>query len=332
MKAVATQHGNIIITEMNKPELPFGHVLIRAEYSAISPGTEMTFVKRASDQPVTLGYSAVGIVEQLGDGVDGLRVGERVACYGVPYVRHAEWLAVPTNLTAPVPGHVRPEEAALAGLGAIAVHALRVADLRFGESVIVVGLGILGNLIAQIAHAAAYRTAGLDLNGERAAMLRRQGLVHAYDQMSALEERQAEAVGGPGADAVLLCASGPGEELINRSFTWIRDRGKIVIVGDLTTEFSRGLMFGKEAQVLISRAGGPGRYDARYEKENRDYPIGYVRWTEGRNIGEYIRLLAEGRIDVKPLITDIYPLERAAEAYANYTAPAKTIATLIQYQ
>ena len=96
-------------------------------------------------------------------------------------------------------------------------------------------------------------------------------------------------------------------------------------------EFNRGLMFGKEAQVLISRAGGPGRYDAQYERDNRDYPIGYVRWTEGRNIGEYIRLLDEGRISVKPLITDIYPLERASEAYANYEKPSRTIATLIKY-
>jgi threonine dehydrogenase-like Zn-dependent dehydrogenase len=331
MKAIATQHGEIQITEISKPELPAGHVLIRTGYSAISPGTELSFVERATEQLVILGYSAVGIIEQLGDGVDDLQIGQRVACYGVPYVRHAEYLAVPTNLTSLVPEHVKPEEAAFAGLGAIAIHALRVANLAFGESVIVVGLGILGNIIAQIAHAVAYRTAGYDLNSERSAMLRQQGLMHIYDQQSLLEEHLAEATGGIGADAVILCASGPGEELINQSLKWIRDRGKIVIVGDLTMEFSRGLMFGKEAQVLISRAGGPGRYDAQYEKENRDYPLGFVRWTEGRNIGEYIRLLAEGRISVMPLITNVYPLERAAEAYANYRKPNQTIATLIKY-
>ncbi|MFC5405190.1 zinc-dependent alcohol dehydrogenase [Cohnella soli] len=331
MKAVVTQSGRIWTAECLKPEIPPGHVLVRTEYSAISPGTEMIFVKQASSEMVKLGYSAVGIVEQVGEGVNCIAAGQRVACYGAPYVHHAEWLAVPANLAALVPDRVAPEEAALAGLGAIAVHALRVADLRFGESVIVVGLGILGNLIAQIAQAAAFRTAGLDLQPTRVAMLADRGFAHIYGDQEQLESCLAAAVGPSGADAVLHCASGPGEALINRSFQWIRDRGKIVIVGDLQTTFSRNLMFGKEAQVLISRAGGPGRYDTQYEKENRDYPIGHVRWTEGRNIAEYIRLLDEGRISVKPFITEIYPVDRASEAYENYGKPTTTIATLIQY-
>ena len=146
-----------------------------------------------------------------------------------------------------------------------------------------------------------------------------------------MEARLTEAVGRYGADAVLHCASGPGEQLMNSSMKWIRDRGKIVIVGDLTAEFSRELMFGKEAQVLISRAGGPGRYDAQYERENRDYPIGYARWTEGRNVEEYIRLLAEGRISIKKLITNVYGIDDAAEAYENYRQPTETIATVIKY-
>ncbi|WP_438347641.1 zinc-dependent alcohol dehydrogenase [Paenibacillus sp. FA6] len=331
MKAVATQLGKIVLAELNKPELQAGHVLIRTEYSAISPGTELEFVKRASDQIVTLGYSAVGIVEQVGEGVHHIEVGARIACYGAPYVKHAEWLCVPANLTAVVPSHVDPEEAAFAGLGAIAIHALRVADLRFGESAVVVGLGTLGNMISQISQAAANRVAGIDLNSERVDMLRGQGILHMYDSQEQLEANLADAVGAAGADAVLLCVSGPGEVLINKSLEWIRDRGKIVIVGDLTAEFSRSLMFRKEAQMLISRAGGPGRYDKGYERENRDYPLGFVRWTEGRNIVEYIRLLAEGRISLKPLITDVLPIDRAQEAYDNYMKPTRTIATIIKY-
>ncbi|RJE87638.1 alcohol dehydrogenase [Paenibacillus sp. 1011MAR3C5] len=331
MKAVATQHGKIVIADMAVAETPPGHVLIRTEYSAISPGTEMGFVSRGSDTLTPLGYSAVGIVEDVGEGVIGLKPGQRLACYGVPYVRHAERLNVPTNLTAVVPDHVDPREAAFAGLGAIAIHALRVADLRFGESAIVAGLGTLGNLIAQIASAAAIRTAGVDVSTERADMLRSQGYPHIYDDAAKLSANLGDAVGSGGADAVLLCAGGPGEALINQSLEWIRDRGKVVIVGDLSMTFSRGLMFAKEAQVLISRAGGPGRYDKQYELENRDYPSGHVRWTEGRNIAEYIRLLGEGRISMKPLITDVYPLEQAAEAYENYRKPSKSIATLIRY-
>lgn len=331
MKMINTQHGLIQVIEQEKPELLDGHVLIRTEYSAISPGTEMIFVNKASDRSVKLGYNAVGIVEQVSEGVKHIRSGQRVACYGAPYVHHAGWLAVPANLTAVVPDHVDPQEAAFAGLGAIAVHALRVAQLQFGESVIVVGLGILGNIITQIAHAAAYRTVGLDVREDRVAMLQAEGLKYMYHRQADMEQQLAEAVGPYGADAVLHCASGPGEALINSSLEWIRDRGKIVIVGDLTTEFSRGMMFGKEAQVLISRAGGPGRYDPQYERENRDYPIGHVRWTEGRNVGEYIHLLAEGRISVKKLITNVYSVDDAVEAYENYRTPTDTIGTVIRY-
>ncbi|MFF2886570.1 zinc-binding alcohol dehydrogenase [Paenibacillus sp. NPDC057967] len=332
MKAVATQHGKIVIADMAVAETPPGHVLIRTEYSAISPGTEMGFVTRGSDTLTPLGYSAVGIVEDVGEGVSGVQRGQRLACYGVPYVRHAEWLNVPTNLTAVVPDHVDPKEAAFAGLGAIAVHALRVADLQFGESAIVAGLGTLGNLITQIASAAAIRTAGIDVTEERAAMLRSQGYPHMYHDAAELTSNLGDAAGAGGADAVLLCAGGPGESLINQGLEWIRDRGKVIIVGDLSMTYSRALMFAKEAQILISRAGGPGRYDKQYELENRDYPSGHVRWTEGRNIAEYIRLLGEGRISMKPLITDIYPLEHASEAYDNYRSPGKSIATLIRYE
>ncbi len=332
MKAIAAQQGSIILVETADPTPTAGHVIVRTEYSAISPGTEMSFVRQRSEKPIVLGYSAVGIVEAVGEGVTELSVGQRVACYGAPYARHAELLSMPSNLTAAVPDGVDPKEAAFAGLGAIAIHALRTANLSFGESTAVVGLGILGNLIAQIANAAAYRTVGLDLDAGRVEALRRLGVTHAYDSPEALEARLFADVGPHGVDAVLICASGPGEALINRSMSWLRDRGKIVIVGDVTTEFSRSAMFGKEAQVLISRAGGPGRYDASYERDNRDYPIGYVRWTEGRNIGEYVRLLALKRISLAPLITDVYPLDRAAEAYRPYEERrANVIGTLIQY-
>lgn len=334
MKAVAVQHGKVLIIDKEKPYPRPGHVLIRVEYSAISPGTEMIFIRRISDHIAEIGYSAVGIVEQLGEGVCELEIGQRVACYGAPYVQHAQWLSVPVNLTAIVPDHVDPKEAAFAGLGAIAIHALRVADLKFGESAVVVGLGILGNIIAQIANAAAFRTTGYDLNEERAKMVRERGLPHFYSSQEQMEAKLTAAVGKHGADAIILCASGPGEVLINRSFSWLRDRGKIVIVGDLSTEYTRGLMFGKEAQVLISRAGGPGRYDTSYEQDNIDYPIGFVRWTEGRNIGEYIRLLAEKRISIQALITDVYKLDNIQQAYDNYihyTSSSSTIATLIQF-
>lgn len=331
MKAIAAQQGSIVTIDAELPELRAGHVLIRLEYSAISPGTELHMAERSKDVPIILGYSAVGVIERVAEDVTKLQPGQRVACYGAPYVRHAEFLSVPVNLTAVVPDHVDPQEAAFAGLGAIAIHALRVANLTFGESSVIVGLGILGNIIAQISSAAAYTTLGLDLNAERVKMLRQNGIRHAYDNQAELVKALKDATDGIGADSVLLCASGNGEALINNSFEWIRDRGKVVIVGDLTTEFSRSKMFQKEAQVLISRAGGPGRYDSQYERENKDYPVGHVRWTEGRNTGEYIRLLAEKRINVKPLISGVYPIYCAREAYDSYQVPTSAMGTLIQY-
>lgn len=332
MKAVAALKGKISITDIDSVSPLPGHLRIRTEYSAISPGTELSFLRRASDQQVILGYSAVGIVEELGDNVTGIKIGQRVACYGAPYVKHTEWLTVPSNLTAIVPGHVQPEEAAFAGLGAIAIHALRTADIRFGETAVIVGLGLLGQIICQIAAVAAVRVIGLDLAANRAELLKRHGVKDAFDQQEDMEEQLKQMTDGHGADSVLLCAGGSGEELINQSLQWIRDKGKIVIVGDLSTTFSRNLMFGKEAQVLISRAGGPGRYDASYEKENHDYPIGHVRWTEGRNIGEYIRLLSDKRLSISPLITNVYPLERAQEAYANYENAKDVMGTLLKYE
>lgn len=330
MKAVVAQLGKVTVADIERPSLPAGHVRIRTEYSAISPGTEMSIIKNSKEQQIVIGYSAVGLIAELGEQVTGLSVGQRVACYGAPYVRHAEELVVPSNLTAVVPEHVSPEEAAFAGLGAIAIHALRVADLRFGESAVVVGLGILGQIIAQISSAAANQVLGFDLNKDRVHQMRRH-TNHVYDNQEALEEQILTITGDYGADSVILCAGGPGEALINSSLKWIRDKGKVVVVGDLTMNFSRELMFGKEAQVLISRAGGPGRYDKGYEFENKDYPIGFVRWTEGRNVAEYIRLLAEQRISIQPLISRIVPLDRAADAYDQYGPSSTIMGTVLKY-
>lgn len=332
MKAVAALRGKIVITDVENFVLQEGHVRIKTEFSAISPGTELSFLQKASEQLSLLGYSAVGIIEDIGENVPGFEIGQRVACYGAPYVRHAEWLTVPSNLITAVPDHVRPEEAAFAGLGAIAIHALRTADLRFGESSVIVGLGVLGQMIAQIAQSAAFQVLGLDLNMSRVQMLQSQGFNQVFSKQELLQEQLSRVTDGHGVDCVILCVGGSNDELINSSLEWIRDKGKIIIVGDISTSFSRRLMFGKEAQVLISRAGGPGRYDSSYENENRDYPIGYVRWTEGRNIGEYIRLLAEKRISVSPLISDCVPLIHAEAAYNNYLNSSNVMGTLLKYE
>lgn len=331
MKRVMTAEGKVMLAEVPITPLPAGFVRVRTVFSAVSPGTELAAIGRCEKQPIMLGYSASGIIEELGEGASGFRVGQQVACYGAPYVGHAGQLLVPVNLTAGVPEHVGMEEAAFAGLGAIAIHAVRTADLRFGETALVVGLGVLGQMIALIANAAAFSTIAFDKDDRRAASFRKLGAGRVCDDRDDLEREIDLLTGGCGVDSVILSVGGGGGVLIDEALNRVRDRGNIVIVGDLDASFSRALMFDKEAKLLISRAGGPGRYDETYERDNRDYPIGYVRWTEGRNIAAYIRLLAENRISIKQLITHRCPVEQAAEIYDNYKSPATILGTLFTY-
>ncbi|WP_342744452.1 zinc-binding alcohol dehydrogenase [Cohnella massiliensis] len=332
MKAVISHLGQIRMSEVPRPELEDGFALVQTEYSAISPGTEVMMNGLYQANPIVLGYSAAGIVREVGKGMEHWRIGQRVACYGAPYAKHAEWLLMPKRLLVPVPDSVSPEEASTVGLGAIAVHALRQTSLQFGESLLLVGAGILGQLIAQIAKAAGYRVLLYDKMTERTAIAGELGIRHVAYTQEEVEAQVAEMTAGAGVDAVIVCAGGKTGELIDRALEWVRDRGKVLIVGDIKPDFSRDLMFAKEAQVLISRAGGPGRYDPVYEKDGIDYPAGYVRWTEGRNMAEYIRLIAEGDISVKPLIGAVFPVDRCADAYRRYAeSPNSLLGALLAY-
>jgi threonine dehydrogenase-like Zn-dependent dehydrogenase len=172
----------------------------------------------------------------------------------------------------------------------------------------------------------------MDLMETRCAMLEAAGVQNVCRTPEQVKERVAEATGGKGADCVLICANTKQHRLIDQALDWIRDKGKIVIVGDTNTEFERNKLFAKEAQITISRAGGPGRYDKAYEQEGVDYPYGYIRWTLQRNLDEFARLLASGRMNLKPLITGIYRLEQLEEAYNQAErAPAETMGTLIEF-
>ncbi|CAG7618885.1 zinc-binding alcohol dehydrogenase [Paenibacillus allorhizosphaerae] len=335
MKALFAYEGNVVVKDDAVPALQGEDtVLIRTAYSTVSPGTEMTAVRRSKQSPLQLGYSAAGVVVQAGvKAADEFPPGQRVACYGGPYVRHAEYLAVHKHLVAPVPDHVSLAEASTAGLGTIAVHAVRQASLQFGETVVVVGLGILGQIIARICRAACLRVIVCDLLPERRKALQGTAGIHVCDGPDEVSRIVADVSGGFGADAVLLCASGNQKELLDTSFDWIRDRGKVVIVGDLSMEFTRAKMFKKEAQLLISRAGGPGRYDPMYEASGFDYPAGYIRWTEGRNLREYIRLLAGRHIDIGPLLNRSVSLTEAYSVYGMYkNDPGSILGAVIAYE
>lgn len=333
MNVVVAKSGKIETDIQPKPKLMPHHVLIRTVCSAISPGTELMIARRLNETAVPLGYSAAGYVADADGECGGLVEGQRVACYGGPYVRHAEWLSVPRNLVVPIPDSVSFEDASFVGLGAIAIHALRKASIQFGETVIVIGLGIIGQLVCQIANAASYRVLAYDLMPERRNqlldLLPNCRIAGSVEELTALVTSESE---GAGVDAVLLCANASDGSLIDQGLRWVRERGHVVIVGDMKMDFDRWLLFAKEANLTVSKAGGPGRGDLTYEREGQDYPIGFVRWTEGRNMREYIRLLDQGAVRMRTLISDQVPLAQVLQAYERYkTMPEQTLGMVIRY-
>ncbi|WP_251552212.1 zinc-dependent alcohol dehydrogenase [Neobacillus muris] len=334
MKRIVAHNKRIEIIEDDVPSLAGkpSYILVKTMYSVISPGTELTILANSENKQSHIGYSAMGEVIQCGGEITDVKKGDLVACYGAPYVHHDEYLLVPKTLFAKVPEAVDPKEAALGGLGAIAIHALRIANLQFGETIVIVGLGVLGQLIAKIANAAAYNVIALDLSENRVEMMKEEN-IKAFTAVEEMEAAIQIETNSHGADAVLLCAGGSRSPLTRECLKWIRNKGKAVIVGDLEPDFPRDLMFGKEAQLLISRAGGPGRYDAVYEKAAIDYPYEYVRWTEGRNVAEYIRLIYEKRINVQPFISEVVEFDAAPQEFEKLlNKQSTTLTKLIHYK
>jgi predicted dehydrogenase/threonine dehydrogenase-like Zn-dependent dehydrogenase len=269
------------------------------------------------DQPMSLGYSSAGTVVEVGEGLAGFQVGDRVACAGGGYAVHAEYAVVPQNLLVPLPDSVSFEEAAFATLGAIAMHGFRLANPQVGERVAVIGLGLLGLLTVGIARAAGCRVLGIDLAPDRVA----RGAAAGAEAVLRGEAEEAARVfsQGRGVDSIFICADTPSNDPIQLAGEIARDKAHVIAVGAVGLEIPRRLYFQKELTFLASRSYGPGRYDPGYEEGGRDYPIGYVRWTEGRNIESIIDLIADQRLDVKPLITHRFSIENAPDAYELIT-------------
>ncbi len=259
------------------------------------------------------GYSCAGRVLEVGARVRDVQPGERVACAGSP---HAEVVYVPRNLFVPIPDGVNDDEAAFVALGSIALHSVRQADVHCGETVVVMGLGIIGQLVEQIARAGGARTIVADLLSERRDLACRLGAHLALDPTGAGAADEVLAfTDGLGADAVLLCMGGESDRPIRQALEMVRERGRLVVVGTPLLNIPRDLLYQKEVDLRIARSYGPGRYDPAYEEEGQDYPAGYVRWTERRNMAEFLRLVAEKRVNVAALITHRFPFAQAGQAY-----------------
>lgn len=292
-------------------------VVDRARSEGIGPA--LAAARDRLDALTPLGYSSAGTVLRLGTGVRGLAVGDRVACGGGGFATHAEVIAVPRNLVAAVPDGVPLESAAYATVGAIALHGVRRAEAQLGERVGVIGLGLVGQLAVRILAAAGCRVVGIDLDRDAVALAASAGALAFERDRDGLESAVLEATDGLGLDSVLVCAAATSTDPVRLASELARERGRVVIVGDVPIEADRALFYEKELELRLSRSYGPGRYDRDYEERGRDLPAAYVRWTEQRNMQAFLDLVASGAVDPSPLTTHRFPVEQAERAYALLT-------------
>lgn len=333
---IVNQHA-AVLEEVNAPVLNEAHpyrVLVKVKYSSISPGTELNLIHNMEvPDGFRLGYSASGVVVSVGAKVTDLKPGDLVACYGGPYVYHAEQLSVPRQLCVKLSSDKWLREAALVGLGSVAIHSVRRIGLQFGETVWVVGLGLLGQLIVQFCKQANYRVLATDMDPARVEMARSFGVEAYLANDERLDEHISRFTDGHGFEGIALVAHSHSSKIIASSMEKIAFRGKFVLVGNVPIEFPRELFFQKEADFVIARAAGPGRYDEQYEDGNIDYPKSYVRWTEGRNMAEYVRQLEEGISRIAPLFTHEYSIDEAPDAYvAMKKDVGKMLGVLLRYE
>jgi predicted dehydrogenase/threonine dehydrogenase-like Zn-dependent dehydrogenase len=295
-------------------------------------------VRSRLDQPQSVGYSCAGVVVAVGDGVIGIDVGDRVACAGAGYAVHAECACVPRMLVAKIPeveeasSQVSFEEAAFGTVGAICLHGIRTAEIALGDTVAVIGLGLLGQITVQLLKAAGCRVFGMDLLQQRADLAIGSGAEAACSSAREFRDICFQKTGGVGVDAVLITAETPSNEPVNLAAELARDRAIVVAVGAVGMDLQRRVYYEKELDFRISRSYGPGRYDAAFEQKGRDYPIGHVRWTETRNLEAFLRFIAEGKLKLPSLITHRFPVEQATRAYELITGSAEPfLAALITY-
>ncbi|MFD5050114.1 bi-domain-containing oxidoreductase [Streptomyces tendae] len=372
MKQVVQNYksGELALLDVPVPGCKPGGVLVRTAYSLISTGTELMKVSEAGmsmlgkarsrpdqvakvvqsvatngvpatyrkvmgklDSYTPLGYSLCGVVEQVGDGIDDVKAGDLVACAGNEHALHAELNWVPKNLYTPVPDSLAPRHAAFGTVGSIALQGVRQGESRLGEVALVVGLGLIGQLVAQLLTASGVRVVGADPDPARCELAERLGAAACGDPASpAVESAVAELTDGHGVDQVYLAAGGGSNQPVELAARLCRDRGRVVDIGKCRLDLPWNAYYEKELDVRFSRSYGPGRYDPEYEIKGRDYPIGYVRWTERRNLACFLDLAARGRVDVEPLITRTADFDDAVETYQRLKdGELKAVAVLFRY-
>ena len=339
MKQVFLKDGQAVVQEVPAPITGEDEVLVKVIRSCISIGTELAGISPGQpptlnpESPMwTLGYSAAGVVIETSLSIHDIFRGDRVACAGAQCAHHAEYISVPRNLLVPIQEKLSFDEAAPIALGAIAMQGVRRAQPTLGECFVVIGLGLIGQITAQLLKANGCRVIGTDLDIERIRIAEEMGIDFGLNPgESDQTEKVKRLTGGTGVDGVIITASG-SEDILASAFDMCRKKGRIVLVGDVKININRADIYKKELDFFISTSYGPGRYDRKYEEKEVDYPLGYVRWTENRNMEEYLRLVEGGSIKTDSLKKEIYPMDKAGDAYYNLkNSPNKPILALLSY-
>lgn len=370
MKQGIVKKGKVLAENIPSPSVSNGSVLIQVAYSCISAGTEITsvntskqsLVQRALNSPEEVktaiefakangiaktiqrvrgvlesgkqtGYSASGTIVAVGKGVTNFQIGDKVAAAGAGIANHAEFIDVPQNLVMPVPKGMDLKLASTVTLGGIALQGVRRIDLKLGESCVVVGAGILGLLALQMLKKSGIQVIVSDFDQKRLDLAKELGADLVINPAQEdLIKTVSSYTGGYGADGVLFTAATSSSKPLSESFKMCRKKGKVVLVGVVGMEIERGDMYAKELDFLISTSYGPGRYDSNYEEKGLDYPYAYVRWTENRNMTEYLRLIHQHYIDVEKLIDAVFPIDQITEAFESLQQEGKKpIIVLLDY-
>jgi len=366
MRKNPLKSANLVVEEVPAPQCGDGGVLVANRYSLISAGTETASVRRNMKDMVVkavtdpelrqsvkdmllkdgvkktadrvryettkwtpMGYSGAGIAAQVGRNVQGIGQGELVAYGGEG---HAEYIRAAKNLCVSVPYGVTTKQAAFVAVGSIALQAVRRAEVQVGEIAAVLGLGLVGQLVSQMLQAAGARVLGSDVIPQRIELAKSLGLEQGYLAADKLPGEVLRYTGGAGVDHVLICAAGAGSQLIEQAVAMARDRARITVVGMVNLDVPCEDFYRKELDLVISRSYGPGRYDPQYEQHGIDYPRGYVRWTEQRNMQEFLRLIQAKKVNVDRLISHEFALTEAAAAYQTLMdTPDQCLAILLRY-
>lgn len=369
MKQLLIRGGAVVVENVPAPQVGTKNILVQVRASCISAGTELAgmrmsglpLYKRALKQPANVarvmtmmkeqgvsrtlkrvkgklaagsptGYSAAGVVIAVGAEVEGFRVGDLVACAGAGIANHAEFIDVPVNLAVHLPDGMSFESASTVTLGAIALQGVRRANPTLGESFVVIGLGVLGQLTAQMLSANGCRVIGVDIDPRRIELALSNGASKGFSTVAGDPvEEVVRFCAGLGADGVIITAGGASSDLVSQAMRMCRKKGRVVLVGDVGLDLKREDFYAKEIDFLISCSYGPGRYDPDYEEGGQDYPIAYVRWTENRNMSAYLDLISAGHVSLEGLVSGPFAIDDASSAYAAFNAPDKPLIAILDY-